>query len=505
MIRKNTSIPTPVPSSSSNAKIKEKNQTINTFKGKKKSRLSSRIFPILIAIAIIWVLLLNVFLVYGGKDKGGKVYEGTDKGGKVYGGTDKGGKVDASSKTSTIVNNLRKKIIFKNNDNNNNNSIKNWKEKKVHEKKDNEKKEKKKMNEKKEKKEKKKKKEIKKKERKVKTEMKEMPEAEKEERAKRNMRNIEILSQNKAIDMSYEPVSNLGIDHPHMGGIDENGGKGYVHDETKLRLSKEVNVDWEEKCGNNNDGNFKMLTNRVRIDKVGHDKAEEEATFHRTGDRVKIMCVVYTISENHERLPAIRETWARDCDGFMVASDSTDPAFGSVNIPHQGEEAYNNIWQKIRSVWSYVYHNYHDKYDWFHIGGDDLFVMVENLRLYLESDEILAMERNGFDGLPSDGHGSYRVDGEVDGKQHPLFLGRRFKEQGNVNRIFNSGGSGYTINRAALKNLVFHGSDKCNPTVKTFAEDVMVAACFRKFFDVFPIDTKDNEGSERYMPFQVSN
>merc|ERR1712238_499092 len=149
-------------------------------------------------------------------------------GGKVYGGTDKGGKVDASNKTSTIVNNLRKKIIFKNNDNNNNNSIKNWKEKK-------EKKEKKKKaNER-----KKKRKEIEKKERKAKTEMKEMPEAEKEERAKRNMRNIEILSHNKAIDMSYEPVSNLGIDHPHMGGIDENGGKGYVHDETKLRLSKE--------------------------------------------------------------------------------------------------------------------------------------------------------------------------------------------------------------------------------------------------------------------------
>ena len=27
-----------------------------------------------------------------------------------------------------------------------------------------------------------------------------------------------------------------------------------------------------------------------------------------------------------------------------------------------------NIWQKVRSMWSYVYDNYYEKYDWFHIG-----------------------------------------------------------------------------------------------------------------------------------------
>jgi len=53
------------------------------------------------------------------------------------------------------------------------------------------------------------------------------------------------------------------------------------------------------------------------------------------------------------------------CDGFMVASNKTDVALGTVDIPHEGPEEYNNIWQKVRSMWSYVYDNYYEKYDWY--------------------------------------------------------------------------------------------------------------------------------------------
>lgn len=53
------------------------------------------------------------------------------------------------------------------------------------------------------------------------------------------------------------------------------------------------------------------------------------------------------------------------CDGFMVASNRTDRILGTVDIPHEGPEEYNNIWQKVRSMWSYVYDNYYEKYDWY--------------------------------------------------------------------------------------------------------------------------------------------
>ena len=109
------------------------------------------------------------------------------------------------------------------------------------------------------------------------------------------------------------------------------------------------------------------------------------------------------------------------------------------------------------------------QYDYFHIGGDDLYVIVENLRLYLESEEIQ---------LASNG-GRYLPNGSED-MQTPLFMGRRFAEGGDRDRMFISGGAGYTMNKAALKTLVVDGLPNYFPHMHTFSEDVMVATCFRK-------------------------
>jgi hypothetical protein len=176
----------------------------------------------------------------------------------------------------------------------------------------------------------------------------------------------------------------------------------------------------------------------------------------------------------------------------MVGSTKTDASLGAVEIPHEGEEDYNNIWQKVRSMWSYIYDNYYDKYDWFHIGGDDLYLIVENLRLYLESEEIQTAQNGGI----------YLPTGD-ETVQTPLFLGRRFAYLGNMDDIFISGGSGYTMNKAALKLLVTDGLENYFPHAHTFSEDTMVARIFKKY-GVFPYDTKDEAGGERYNPFQVS-
>ena len=114
-----------------------------------------------------------------------------------------------------------------------------------------------------------------------------------------------------------------------------------------------------------------------------------------------------------------------------------------------------------------------------------MYLIVENLRLYLESEEIQLAHN-----LP---------DGSEE-TQTPLFLGRRFAEGGNMDRIFISGGSGYTMNKATLKTLVVDAFPACMPHMHTFSEDVMVATCLRKR-NILPYDTKDEAGGERYMPF----
>jgi len=303
--------------------------------------------------------------------------------------------------------------------------------------------------------------------------------------------NKEIISTAKVMNLTFVNVRKDNEDHPHAGALDENDEPGYVHDEKALHKNPPpFNFTPEEVQCDKKDGTMKMLTEKVFVDLPAHQTAESLAA-SGVKPRAKIFCLVYTIEKFHDRIPAIRETWANKCDGFMVGSTKTDKALGTVNILHEGEEEYNNIWQKVRSMWSYIYDNYYEEYDWFHIGGDDLYLLVENLRLYLESEEI-QLASNGGELVP-DGKQAFQV---------PLFLGRRFKKVGNAERMYNSGGSGYTMNKAALKALVVDAFPTCMPHRKTFAEDVMVAQCLRNKINVFPFDTKDNEGGERYMPFQ---
>ena len=102
--------------------------------------------------------------------------------------------------------------------------------------------------------------------------------------------------------------------------------------------------------------------------------------------------------------------------------------------------------------------------------GDDLFLLVENLRYYLESEEIRTAANGGI----------FLPEGN-ESKQTPLLLGRRFAYQGDMNEIFDSGGSGYTMNKAALKLLVTEGFPNYFPHRVTFSEDTMVAKLLKKF------------------------
>jgi glycoprotein-N-acetylgalactosamine 3-beta-galactosyltransferase len=299
---------------------------------------------------------------------------------------------------------------------------------------------------------------------------------------------LDILSTAKAIDLKYVNVTGGFKDHPHMGARDENGKWGYIHDEKALRKNppKFEYPDLKKACANH-DANYKMLTEKVFVDLEAN-----EAAIKSGKKREKLFCLVYTTSNAHDRIPYILQTWGPKCDGFMVGSNKTDASVHAVDIPHEGPEEYNNIWQKVRSMWSYIYDNYYDSYDWFHIGGDDLYLLVENLRLYLESEEIKVA-----------GNGGYYLPNGDETEQTPLFLGRRFAYQGDMNEIFISGGSGCTMNKAALKALVVNGLPNYFPHAHTFSEDTRVAAIFKKM-GILPYETKDEAGEERYLPFMVS-
>lgn len=158
------------------------------------------------------------------------------------------------------------------------------------------------------------------------------------------------------------------------------------------------------------------------------------APFARTpGRNDKVLCMIYTMEENHAtNIRAMRETWAPGCDGFLAFSTKTDARIPAISLQHKGKEEYNNMWQKIRSMWSFVGKHYQSDFDWFYIGGEDLLVIPQNLKNYLGTYD------------PNKGH----------------FLGRRFKGGGS-GTYFNSGGAGYAISRASLQCLMEHFEEVC--------------------------------------------
>lgn len=159
----------------------------------------------------------------------------------------------------------------------------------------------------------------------------------------------------------------------------------------------------------------------------------------------------------------------------MAATLYSEVASGTVHIPHIGEESYDNMWQKVRSMWSYVHDNFIDSYDFFHIGGDDTFVIVENMRSFLQSKKVV--EDSGGSSYP-----------------HPLYIGFPV---GNKKKYYNGGGSGYTLNKAALRLLVQEAFPICSPFAIVSSEDRFVGNCFRKF-NIAGYDTRDAYGELRY-------
>ena len=111
----------------------------------------------------------------------------------------------------------------------------------------------------------------------------------------------------------------------------------------------------------------------------------------RERTKPRILCMVYTYEGSHTtNLQAVVDTWAAQCDGFFAASNMTDLGLGAVDITdmYSGPEAYDNMWSKIEAMWKYAYKHYLNDYDYFHICGDDAYVIPDNLRAYLMGEQM---------------------------------------------------------------------------------------------------------------------
>ena len=239
------------------------------------------------------------------------------------------------------------------------------------------------------------------------------------------------------------------VSHPNGIAVayDEHGNPGYVHDPYFVKnnpLQFTFRADGHEICkeplGHGQEGRHGKYALRKII-------VMPAQPFPR------ILCMVYSYSERHDVVRAIAETYGPRCDGFFVGSNQTDPTIGAVRLDHMGPESYRNMWQKVRSMWTYVYQHYLDDFEFFHIGGDNMFVIAENLR-YAASHED---------------------------PTKPVYMGAAMIDFGQKRKRFCGGGAGYTLSREALRRMVAEefNYSRCHPMNQRSDEDKMIGTCLR--------------------------
>ena len=187
----------------------------------------------------------------------------------------------------------------------------------------------------------------------------------------------------------------------------------------------------------------------------------------------RILCMVYSVhygngdTYTNTNLNAIASTWASHCDGYIAFSNFTDHSVGAIDAVHAGDEEYGNserksflglaslllerclltvsllttVWQKVRAMWTYAFDHYVEEFDYFFMGGDDVYLIVEQLRAFLISSEIQRhLYENNTSAAPP----------------RPLALGMPHLSQG-MPVLY--GGPGYLLNRAAVKVWGREGAD----------------------------------------------
>lgn len=268
--------------------------------------------------------------------------------------------------------------------------------------------------------------------------------------------------------------------YPYAGALDELQNWGYRHDPTVLRQNppsfQVQDGEREQICalpglGPEGASGYELVTKKVKVAPKAVSKEP------------KVFCAVHTNHGNFNRTKAIAETWGQHCDGYMSSSTFTHRPTGTVHIPHRGQEGkYGTIWQKVRSMLVYLYDNFLDEYDYFHICGDDTFLIVENLKYFLSSARVVNDTASGT---------------------LPLFAGGWIRPFWKMKKIlyqdfyYNGGGPGYTLNRAALTKIVEEGLPQCSPDAEVSYEDLNIGLCFWQL-GIRPYDTRDGLQEHRY-------
>lgn len=126
---------------------------------------------------------------------------------------------------------------------------------------------------------------------------------------------------------------------------------------------------------------FRFIRNDENIlsKSVDHDleaaknsiKLYEEKIAEKLFNEVKILCWIFTHSENHHtKVPAVRATWGRKCNKLLFMSIEEDPQQPDI-VALPVANGRDHLWNKTKLAMKYVHDNFLNEYDWFMRADDD--------------------------------------------------------------------------------------------------------------------------------------
>ncbi|CAH1786604.1 unnamed protein product, partial [Owenia fusiformis] len=194
---------------------------------------------------------------------------------------------------------------------------------------------------------------------------------------------------------------------------------------------------------------------------------------NKTGDGLpRILCWIMTSpGDLMRRTRHVQNTWARHCDIDLYMSSKENKSFPTIGL--NVTEGRSHISMKAKASWTYIYHNYINKADYFVKVDPDSFLIVENLKMYLSR---------------------YNPD-------EPSFYGHVLNLRGNPFMKYMSGGSGLILSRESVRRLVtigFKNFTKCMPDGE--GEDWKTAHCLR-IAGCIPVTSLDEKGRERFLAY----
>jgi hypothetical protein len=238
-------------------------------------------------------------------------------------------------------------------------------------------------------------------------------------------------------------------------------------------------------------GAYQLLKHKIQIAPNHHH--------HHHHHPLRLLCAIYTHEPNHDLVRMAALTWGLQCDGFIAFTNSTtthhttngnststmtpvisnnnnnNPLLGIISIPQIGIESYNNMWQKTRAIWHYIYTNQYSDYDYIHLSGDDIYLLVPNLKHFLYTQE-------------------QQQQLQSDQSTHDVFAGQWVRQK---NRPYLGGGPGYTISRSVLQQYIQKAYSKCYPNLVSSAEDRYFSLCIKAYTNISLTDTRDIDTGEQ--------